>query len=161
MTHCGASWSPSSNGLPQDVSGAIRVQALLVDSSASGTVYAGLGGGGVFKSGDGGARWSAANSGLVSGNVFALVAEPTDPRRIYAATDGGVFVTSDGGASWSSLNEGLTNLSIRSLVIDPFGGLLHAATLGGGVFDIEIVSERERPKLLSRTRPVSRRLSRP
>ena len=49
--------------------------------------------GGVFKSTNGGANWSAINDGLGNRIVKALVIDPTNPRTLYAGTDGGVFVS--------------------------------------------------------------------
>src|SRR5678815_1934026 len=48
------------------------VKALAIDPSTPATVYAGTYSGGVFKSTDGGASWSAINSGLSDPNVSAL-----------------------------------------------------------------------------------------
>jgi hypothetical protein len=55
-------------------------------------LYAGTSGGGVFKSADGGASWSAANNGLANKNVNTLVMDPATPMRLYAGTTDGVFV---------------------------------------------------------------------
>jgi len=46
------------------------VLAVAIDPSAPGTIYAGTHGAGVFKSTDGGASWTASNSGLTSSNFF-------------------------------------------------------------------------------------------
>ena len=47
------------------------IQALAIDPSAPGTLYAGTSGGGVFKSTDGGVSWSAINTGLNTAFVVA------------------------------------------------------------------------------------------
>ena len=69
------------------------VSALAIDPTAPQTVYAGTpGGGGVFKSTDGGNNWKAINTGLTSTDVKALVIDPTAPQILYVGTDGnGVF----------------------------------------------------------------------
>jgi hypothetical protein len=54
-----------------------------------GTLYAGTGGAGVFKSTDGGTTWSAA--GLSGNRVFALAIDPTTPSTLYAGTNAGVL----------------------------------------------------------------------
>jgi hypothetical protein len=46
----------------------------------------------VFKSTDGGANWSAVNTGLTKTLVFALAIDPVTPTILYAGTyGGGVF----------------------------------------------------------------------
>jgi hypothetical protein len=87
----------TSNGPPGGV-----VLALAIDSA---TVYAGLDGG-VFKSTNGGAAWSAVNAGLTSSYVNALAIDPTAPATVYAGYDYyGVFKSTNGGAAWSRKNK--------------------------------------------------------
>jgi hypothetical protein len=46
----------------------------------------------VFKSTNGGANWSAVNTGLTNTDVRALAIDPTTPTTLYAGTyGGGVF----------------------------------------------------------------------
>ena len=66
-----------------------RIYALALDPAAPTTLYAGTGGGGVFKSTNGGAGWSAANTGLTNTNVLALALAPATPSTPYAGTAGG------------------------------------------------------------------------
>ena len=101
------------------------------------------GGGGVFKSTDGGEYWSAMNTGLINTYVHALALSPdyvTD-HTLFAGTwdaghgDGGVFKSTNGGASWSIM--GLPDLWISSLALSPGYATDHtlfAGTNGGGVF---------------------------
>ncbi len=54
------------------------------------------------------------------GFVVTLVASPSDPNVLYAATWGnGVFKSLDGGLSWRKTSVGLGDLMINSLAIDP------------------------------------------
>ena len=53
-----------------------RIPALAIDPLTPSTVYAGTEGGGVFKSIDGGAHWSAGNTGLTDNDVHALAVDP-------------------------------------------------------------------------------------
>ncbi len=68
-----------------------RIQALAIDPATPTTVYAGALGGGVFASADGGANWSALNSGLpASADVRFVRIDPANPSTLYAGagTDG-------------------------------------------------------------------------
>jgi len=73
------------------------VDALAIDSTRPATIYAGVmysdgsGDGGVFSTTNGGDTWLPMNDGLTNRAVAALVVDPTDPQRLYAATGGGVF----------------------------------------------------------------------
>jgi len=77
----------------------LGINALALDPQTPATLYAGtnfLGktGGGVFKSTDGGASWSAVNAGLTNLQVKTLALDSSTPPRLYAGTVGdGVFVT--------------------------------------------------------------------
>ena len=110
-----------------------RLQALAIDPTTPGTLYAGTFGG-LFKSTDSGATWSAINNGLTSTSVPALAIDPITPSTLYAGTDGdeGVFKSSDSGATWSAINNGLTNTFVPALAIDPITpSTLYAGTFGG------------------------------
>ncbi len=74
---------------------------------------------GVFKTSDGGSKWSAVNAGLTNLKVSALVINPANPSTIYAGTSGGVFRSTDSGGAWSAVNGGLSDLEVSSLVINP------------------------------------------
>ena len=95
------------------------INALAIDPATPSTLYAGTWGGGVFKSADGGASWSAVNTGLPATDVYALVIDPATPSTLYAGTNGGVFKSTNGGAAWEAVNTGLTNTYVPSLAIDP------------------------------------------
>jgi len=83
-TDGGGSWLAASAGLPP---GAVR--AVVIDSGAPQTMYAGIQGVGVFRSTDGAASWSALSAGLPRRAFTGLVAiAPSDPSILYAATAG-------------------------------------------------------------------------
>ena len=70
--------------------GGFKFGALVVDPVTPTTLYAGIrSGGGVFKSTNGGANWSAVNTGLNS-FIQALAVDPVTPATLYAGTYGGV-----------------------------------------------------------------------
>jgi len=121
----GDTWSPASSGLvpnPGIYDEGGGVYTLAVDPVNPNTVYAGTMYEGAFKSTDGGASWSAINSGLTGQLVFGLAIDSTTPSTVYAATlDDGVFKTIDGGANWSAANNGLSlsDDGYWAVVIDP------------------------------------------
>ncbi len=79
------------------------VTAILVDPRESRTLLAATwardpeGGGGVFRSRDGGRNWSPA--GLAGQLVRALARAPSDPDRLVAGTLEGLFGSRDAGRS--------------------------------------------------------------
>ena len=86
----------------------------------------------LFKSIDGGAKWSNDNYGLnfgISSAITNLVVHPTQPSTIYAGTLSGVFKSVNGGRSWSPMNNGLDIQRVTTLLIDPSTpSTLYAAT---------------------------------
>src|SRR5438445_3845521 len=70
------------------------IHALAIDPTKSSTVYAGGFGGGVFKSSNGGASWSAVSIGQIDPYVVALAVDPTNSSTVFAGTDGGGRVLS-------------------------------------------------------------------
>ena len=94
------------------------VGALAVDPATPSTLYAGMAGGGVYKSTNNGVTWTLGNNGLTNRNVTALAIDPITPTTLYAGTGGsGVFKSTNGGTSWT--NVGPTGSTIRALAIDP------------------------------------------
>jgi hypothetical protein len=117
----GVTWRAASTGLICRVYGdACLVIALAIDPATPTTLYAGAAqgfanSGGVFKSVDGGASWSAAATGPVS--VFALAIDPGTPTTLYAGTFDGVFKSVDGGRSWDARSASLTCVATRAVCI--------------------------------------------
>jgi len=96
---------------------------LAIDPQNSATLYAAFADGGVFKSTDAGASWTAVNSGLsIDGYVPSAVSlsiDPLNPSTLYAVArayfpgtfNWTVFKSSDGGNSWHAANSGLPSWS--------------------------------------------------
>jgi photosystem II stability/assembly factor-like uncharacterized protein len=87
-TNGGASWSRAGAELKG------RTVTALLASTRPGRVYAAvatLTGGQVFRSDDSGANWRLWNNGLTTTFVTALMADPTDPDRLYAVTSNGIW----------------------------------------------------------------------
>ena len=59
-------------------------------------------------------------SNLSTGRVAALVAHPTDPNTIYAATaGGGVWKTTDGGTNWAPLTDNQETMYMGAIALAP------------------------------------------
>jgi|HubBroStandDraft_3_1064219.scaffolds.fasta_scaffold17186_3 photosystem II stability/assembly factor-like uncharacterized protein len=95
------------------------VRALVFAPSRPSVVYAGLAGGGVQRSDDGGQTWRPASGpGLGDPDVNSLAVDPTHPDVVYAATALGHFFSRDGGQSWRAS----TPVEVRqchAVVVDP------------------------------------------
>jgi photosystem II stability/assembly factor-like uncharacterized protein len=130
----GATWQPTGeistvwNGTRYDCP---VVYALAVDSLHPERVFAGtrmkylpsgsLGGGGVFRSENGGASWTPVNSGLPYDDlyVYDLALDPAHPGRVYAALhEHGLYRSDNYGSSWYSLSG--TPYAGRAVAVDPF-----------------------------------------
>src|SRR5262249_10517123 len=71
-------------------------------------------GAGIFKTTNGGTTWqrldATANSSFRY--VGRLAIDPSNPQRIYAATNATVLPTQDGGATWSNVLNGSAKLQV-------------------------------------------------
>ena len=105
-------WSPI--GPPDGAT----VQALAFAPSDSAIVYAGLAGGGVQRSDDGGATWRPASFGISNPVVNALAVDPVHPDMVYAGTQLGFFRSSDGGKHWQTSNP-VNALKVHAIAVDP------------------------------------------
>jgi hypothetical protein len=127
----GATWSTVSSGLS-----ATAFYSLAMDASGPQTVYAGaFGGGGLFKSTDGGLNWMGL--GPVGGIPVSLAADPHTPGVVFMGFLGGTIRRSaNGGITWQTLSSASppstpSNTS-ASIVVDPLAAnVVYAATLGG------------------------------
>jgi hypothetical protein len=119
---------PSSGQTTTFEANGLKIRCILptgmVGRSGEEIVLAGVVGnndGGVYQSLDGGQTWqrlsgttgSQGASGLPSGNVLSIVADPAHPGTFYAAipgtrspspnTDAGIYKSTDGGSTWQAL----------------------------------------------------------
>lgn len=102
------------------------VSALAVDPRTPHTIYAGTGGGGVYRSTDRGSSWN--QTGLTNVSVASLVVDLLTPSTVYAVANGTILKSADSGQSWSGLNPPSDAASVTALAIDPSNpAILYAA----------------------------------
>jgi hypothetical protein len=111
----GVTFGSAGSGFPA----ATSVASLNVDPQNADTVYAALlSSAGVYKSTDGAAHWTAANSGLTAAAYYSLLIDPLLSSVLYAgAGPGRIFKSIDAGSSWTELTNGLGNSFYRSMAI--------------------------------------------
>jgi photosystem II stability/assembly factor-like uncharacterized protein len=70
-----------------------------------------------WKTSDGGATWSSIHKGMLDdSDVFSILVDDRQRRRIFAATCGGIYRSIDGGAKWARLSPS-EGVSYRSYFI--------------------------------------------
>lgn len=89
----------------------VIVNDIYVDPADTQRVLLATDRGGVLASDDGGATFTASNSGFSARQVEALLVDQRNPARLYAGVIndkkfGGVFVSDSGGAEWEQVGEG-------------------------------------------------------
>jgi|GEM_PF-2812568 len=108
-----------------------RIMSVGFDPNDNNIIYTGSAGGGLWKSTDGGASWTAKTDFLGSIGISAILVDPNTPSTIYIGTgDGdasdnysiGVLKSTDSGETWNTTgltwSTSSTNL-IRNMVMDP------------------------------------------
>jgi len=129
------------------------IGAIAVDPTNPAIVYAGTDGdfglypphrSGLFKSVDGGNRWTFVGSDLTGeGSIQSVAVDPSDPQTIYAGSQyQGVLKSSDGGTSWHATNTNLpgpppgcaggqSDCDVNVVVVDPSTRDVYAGTASG------------------------------
>jgi photosystem II stability/assembly factor-like uncharacterized protein len=161
-TDAGANWSAVNAGLPSDTNGHLYICTLAIDPQTPSIIYAiyavtsadvGFwGGGGVFKSADGGVNWTRLNTpgAALTDLTTGLAIDPQNPSIIYVGNGYGVIKTTDGGASWTWVNFGFPvspnfilpnqNVAVTTLAIDArnpgtvYAGSFQYSATGSAVF---------------------------
>ena len=130
----GENWSKI-KGIP---SRSRRTRAILQNPGKAGTIYAGTTEG-FWMSSDGGKRWALTTSKKLEINSIAV--HPSDPNRVYIATNNyGVMVSTNGGRSFGSNNGNFTSRFTYKITPDSerpnrfYATTRNTATGGGFVF---------------------------
>ncbi len=131
----------------KDLAGA-EVNALAVSPNKREVVFAGIRGGGVFRSDDSGRNWRRLGKGVLSDKVRALSLDPSNPEVVYVGTEPpALWKSEDGGKTWQEV-QGVKTLAearkwtypvptiqphIRSIAVDPRNSrrMCLAAQVGG------------------------------
>lgn len=100
-------------------------------------LYANVMGGGVYRSGDGGARWQRVSGGPAD-MLIALAVDAGDENTVYAGDmNGGVFRSTDGGRSWTAASDGISDRRMTALAAVPGKPGVVFAAGGDGVLKTE------------------------
>jgi len=115
-TNGGVTWAPIDN-LPFAF-----LQALVVDATSPGTLYAASSDAGIFRSLDAGATWNQASHGITGANPQVLAMDPIHPQTLYAATGSGVnpgmvYKTVNGGSNWAVIDSS-ASAEARQIAVD-------------------------------------------
>ena len=109
-----------------------RVRSIAVHPTDGETLWIGAADGGVWKSTDGGASWSAHMQNENALSMGAVAVDPSNPEVLYAGTGelssntdaytgAGVFKSTDGGETWTG--SGLTTVGAFSrIIVHPSNG---------------------------------------
>ena len=117
-----------------------RVLAFAIDPSNNKTIYATTDMGGVFKSTNGGDRWTTLDTSgtfLNSNDTPSIAIAPSNPNTVYVGTYRGILKSTNGGLSWIAFQiEHLDYLdAVKFLAIDPSDNkTIYAGSFYRGVF---------------------------
>lgn len=110
----GATWQEADSGLPAGP----NIWAVAVSPGSAQTAWAGTLGSGIFQTTNGGASWSAVNTGLSDLFVHALLVDPANANVVYAGTGDGIFKSVNGGSTWNRSGS-ISGVGIFALALDP------------------------------------------
>jgi hypothetical protein len=95
-------------------------------ASSDGTVYANVHVGGILRAEDPAGTWTPTID--VDADVHQVLADPTDPRHVVAATALGLAESRDAGGTWTFVTEGLHASYARAVALDDERLFLSAST---------------------------------
>lgn len=92
--------------------------ALAAHPTDAQTLFAGVEQGGVYRTTDGGAHWTALTEGMGAADVLSLAVDPQTPTTLYAGTaQNGAYRSQDGGEHWTALP--LSSPFLYKWLVDP------------------------------------------
>jgi photosystem II stability/assembly factor-like uncharacterized protein len=97
-----------------------------------------FGGGHVFRSTNGGKTWSNRTGNLPDIPVNAIVIDPKDTERIFAATDHGVYQSQNAGAKWTDFSNALPNAVVGDMILHERRRVLRAGTRNRGAWEVDV-----------------------
>lgn len=100
--------------------------------------YSSFGAGHVFRSTNGGSSWANRSGNLPDIPINALVVDPKNTRRVFAASDHGVYRTQDSGVRWIDFSNGLPNVVVGDLILHERRRVLLAGTRNRGAWEVDI-----------------------
>jgi len=132
----GNTWVPKNQGFTVAEEGTVsgyQVRCIALNPGKPEIMYAGMAAFGVFKTTDGGAKWSDISLSLGDTFTKAMALHPKKPDVLYLGTDGGgVYRYEESKEEWEEIVEGLKNTYIKSMVMDPKDpNTIYVATDGG------------------------------
>lgn len=123
------SWQPASGGLGQD----IQVFRLAIDRTDTQRLYAGVDGGEIWRTLDGGQNWSAVTDLMPTVDeveFWDLSIAPSDSNRVVGACGDIVVLSRDGGDTWND---------ITPTMFDTLGGIPLAITAAFSPTDAQTI----------------------
>ena len=117
--------------------GAGRISSIAVHPIATGTVYVGADGGGVWKTIDGGSTWTNLTDSINNLNVGAIALAPSSPNIVYVGTGSehssgiGLLKSTDGGNTWQFPSSIISSRFYR-ISVHPTNPLELVAGVSGG-----------------------------
>jgi hypothetical protein len=115
------------------------ISDIVVVGAASRDIWAScstFNGGHVFRSTNGGSTWSDRSGNLPDIPVNAIVIDPQNPSRLFAATDHGVYQSLNAGTAWTDFSNGLPNVIVGDLILHTRRRILRAGTRNRGAWEV-------------------------
>ena len=97
-----------------------------------------FGGGHIFRSANGGKTWTDRSGNLPDIPVNAIVVDPKNLQRVFAATDHGVYRTQNSGGKWTGFSNGLPNAIVGDMILHERRRLLRVGTRNRGAWEAKI-----------------------
>jgi photosystem II stability/assembly factor-like uncharacterized protein len=140
-TQVGPVWQRVDHQGPNPLTPTRFCTCITIDPANNKIVYVAFGGynkGNIWKTTDGGVKWSNVGNLLPEAPIRAIAIHPRKSNFIYLGTEVGVFASEDSGATWSPTNEGPTNCSVDHLFW--MKEVLICASHGRGMFALNLSS---------------------